>query len=432
MLNRQKVAVIGLWHLGCTVSASLAKQGYEVMGLDFDEKLIANLNQAVLPIAEPGLSELAAEMLKSKNLNFSSDFSILKNFPFVVIGYDTPVNDQDQPDLEIVNRAVAEIQKFAGENCTVILMSQIPAGTSRKIFQQLRTKHSKIEVVYNPENLRLSQAIETYVNADRQIIGVSSPEAEARMREFYGFYKNSLMFMSLESAELVKHGVNSFLAMSVSFINQLADLSEAVGGNIMEVIKGLKSDTRIGQKAFLSPGLGFAGGTLGRDLRVLEDLGKEKKVELSLVADVYAVNQNRKEIFYKKLTQVLPELKGKKICILGLVYKPGTNTLRRSLSLEIGKWLVSQGAEVAGFDPALSNPTDVLPIKLAIDPYQASSEADVLILITEWPEFKSLDFHKIKIGMKGNLIFDTKNILNPVELKTEGFKYFGTGISNEI
>jgi UDPglucose 6-dehydrogenase len=427
-IKEKKVAVIGLWHLGCTVAASLAKAGYKVTGFEFDPEIIKNLRKAIMPIAEAGLSELTLEMVKGSSLNFTEDFSGLGDCEYIIIGYDTPVGDDDKPDLGVITKAVKQIEKYAASNTTLIIMSQIPAGTSRKIYNQLKKKIKGIEVVYNPENLRLSQAIETYLNADRQILGVSSPLAEARMKEFYKFYKKPLLFMDLESAELVKHGVNSFLATSVSFINQLADIAEAVGANIADVVKGLKSDSRIGQKAFLSPGLGFAGGTLGRDLRVLEALAKNKKVSLPLISDVYNINQQRKEVFYKKVKKLFPKLKGKKFAILGLVYKPGTNTLRRSLSLEIGKWLVRQGAGVTGFDPALTDPKAVLPIKLFGDPYTAVSKCDALIIITEWPEFKNLDYKNIKSAMSRPVIFDTKNLLSNQAMEDLNFKYFGTGI----
>ncbi len=426
--TQKKVAVIGLWHLGCTVAASLAKQGHSVMGFDFEKKLIENLKNAQMPIAEVGLGELTDEMLAKGNLDFTNDFTLLKNYKYIVIGYDTPVGDDDRPDLSVIKKAVQQIGKYAAASVTIIIMSQVPAGTCREIYNLLYKKIKGLEVAYNPENLRLSQAIETYINADRQIIGITSNECKERMKSFYEFYKNPLLFMKLESAELVKHGINSFLAMSVSFINQLSDLSEKLGGNITEVVLGIKSDSRIGQKAFLSPGLGFAGGTLGRDLRVLEALAKKYKVSLPLFSDVYKINQQRKEILYKKLKVVLKNIKGKKVAIFGLVYKPGTNTLRRSLSLEVGKWLVKQGAEVLGFDPILTEAKSVLPIKLKTTPYEAAAGVDVVLIITEWPEFKNLDYKKIQQSMRGNIIFDTKNLLNKQELESLKFEYYGTGI----
>lgn len=425
---KKSVAVIGLWHLGCTVAASLAKSGFSVLGIDFEKSLIENLNKSNMPISEAGLTELTSEMIKSESLSFSNDFSRLENYEYIIIGYDTPVGDDDKPDLKVINNAVKQILKYAPNNSTVIIMSQVPAGTSGEIYRQLKKLNKGIEVCYNPENLRLSQAIDTFLNADRQVLGVSSEVAKKRIKDFYSFYKNPLLFMSLESAELVKHGVNSFLAMSVSFINQLSDLSEKVGADIKDVVIGLKSDTRIGQKAFLAPGLGFAGGTLGRDLRVLEDLGKKKKVSLPLISQVYKINQNRKNDFYKKVKRVLPKLKNKKIAILGLVYKPGTDTLRRSLSLEIGNYLSKQGAVVHGYDPALKDAKKVLPIKLFENPYDAIKTSDAIIVITEWSEFKELDFQKISTLVNKQIIFDTKNILDQKKLKELGFDYFGTGI----
>lgn len=425
---KKTAAVIGLWHLGCTVAASLAKAGFKVQGFDFDPRLINKLNKSQLPIKEPGLAELTKQMIDAGRLTFTTDFSQLKNYPYIIVGYDTPVGEDDRTDLAVLEKAVAQIAKFSGPACTVIIMSQVPAGTSRRIYKQLANKIRRLEVVYNPENLRLSQAIETYLNADRQVIGVGSSAAKRRMEKFYSFYKKPLMFMSLESAELVKHGVNSFLATSVSYINQLSDLSEAIGCNIMDVVKGLRSDSRIGQKAFLSPGLGFAGGTLGRDLRALEFLAKKFKVRLPLISNVYEINRGRKEVLYKKIKRALKTLKGKRLAILGLVYKPGTNTLRRSLSLEVGKWLVKQGAQISGYDPSLRNPSLVLPIKLAKNLDTAVKNVDAIVIITEWPEFKKLNYKKIKKFMRGRIIFDTKNILSKREIEKLGYEYFGTGV----
>ncbi|PJE60040.1 MAG: hypothetical protein COU85_00325, partial [Candidatus Portnoybacteria bacterium CG10_big_fil_rev_8_21_14_0_10_44_7] len=280
---KKKVAVIGLWHLGCTVAVSLASKGYKVFGIDFESKAIGELNRGILPLFEPGLEELTKRQLRKGNLSFTNDFKNIKKCDYVVIAYDTPVDNKDRPDLNIVLKAFGRIKKFIKQDGLLIVMSQVPAGTCRKFYQTLQKSKKKAEVAYNPENVRLGNAISTYLDADRQIIGLSSAKTKSLIKKFYSFYKKPLLFMSLESAELVKHSINAFLATSVSFINQIADLSEKLRADISEVVKGLKSDSRIGKKAFLSPGLGFAGGTLGRDLKVLNLLASKYGVALPLI-----------------------------------------------------------------------------------------------------------------------------------------------------
>lgn len=424
----KRVAVVGLWHLGCTVAASLASKNFRVAGIDFEKKSIDKLNRGILPLFEPGLTELTSQQIARGFLSFSTDFKKIRACDYVIIAHDTPVDRHDRVDLSIVLKAFARIKKFMRRNSLLIVMSQVPAGTCRKIYISLQKNRKQVEVVYNPENVRLGNAISTFLEADRQIIGLSSKQAQSQIKKFYSFYKNPLLFMSLESAELVKHGINSFLATSISFINQLADISERAWADIKDVIRGLKSDSRIGQKAFLSPGLGFAGGTLGRDLKALEDLAKQKKIQLPLITQVYQINQNRKLQLYERINKIYPKLKGKTIALFGLTYKPGTDTLRRSLALEIAKDLTKQGAKLVAFDPALKKLKNTSGLALAKSALLAAKGADLLLIITEWPEFVKLDYKKIKKVMRHPVVFDTKNILEKALMQKLGYQYYGTGV----
>ena len=428
-IKRKEIAVIGLWHLGWTVGASLAEQGYKVTGFDYDKQLVADLKIGKLPLFEPGLTELTVKNLETGRLDFSNDFKELKNANYIVLTYDTPVDEKDRVNLDIIFKAVDTIKKHVRSGSTLIIMSQVPVGTSRKIYSILG---KKVEVIYNPENIRLGDAIKTFIEADRMVIGVSTKRGVARMRNFYKFFKNDLQFMSLESAEMVKHSINAFLACSISFINQITAIAEAVGANMNDVSAGLRSDLRIGQKARVSPGLGFAGGTLGRDVQVLLQKASEYKIDLSLVAHIYKVNQSQYARVVEKIKRIIGSLAGKKIAILGLVYKPGTSSLRRSFSLEVAKILKNGKAKVSAFDPALHKPSkETAGLELAKDAYEAVSNADLVVILTEWEEFKNLNFGRLKKLMKKPVFYDAKNILNMKKMIKLGFNYYGTGISRE-
>ncbi len=428
--QKKKVVVIGLWHLGCTVAASLVEAGYSVIGLDFNERLITELRIGKLPLYEPGLNELTNKHLKTGNLDFSGDFKVIKEANYVVVAQDIPVNKDDKVDLEIIFKIARAIKKYTKPGTTVIIMSQVPVGTSRKIYSILG---GKIEVIYNPENLRLGEAIKTFLNADRMIIGTSSKNGVAKMKKFYSFFKNPLIFMSLESAEMVKHGINTFLACSISLTNQITAIAEAVKANMNDVSMGMRSDPRIGSKARILPGLGFAGGTLGRDVQVLRQKADEYNIKVPLIADIYKVNREQIEVVAEKIKKILGnDIKGKKIAILGLTYKPGTSTLRRSFSLEVISLIKKQGALVSVFDPGVKEPTkETVGLVLASDPYEATSKADILVILTEWEEFKELNFQAIKKTMNKAVLYDAKNMLNTEKMRKLGFDYYGTGIVNE-
>ena len=429
MNQEDKISVIGLWHLGCVTSFCLTSAGYKVCGVDFNVKTVNDLKKGKPPLYEPGLEELLAK--NTQNISFTSSFKeALSGANFVFLTFDTPVDQKDKLDLSIIYKAGEEIAKFASKEFTLVILSQMPVGTSRalKDFILKRNKNLSFKVVYNPENLMLGQALKRFLEPDRLIIGLEDEATKEEMERIYSFIKAPKIYMDLNSAEMVKHAINSWLANSISFINEIADLCEVTGANAKKVAEGMKSDKRIGQYAFLNPGLGFSGGTLARDLNILKGIGKQKKVKTRIIDSILEINQERNKKIVKKIKKIFGSISDLNITILGLTYKPGTSTLRRSASLEIARELISCKANIKAFDPMVNASKETSGLKIFKDPYSASKNSDLVLLITEWPEFKDLNFFEIKKGMKKPVIVDCKNFLDPVAVKNAGFDYYGVGI----
>lgn len=431
MIDSTKVAVIGLWHLGCTAAAGLAEAGYFVTGVDFDKKIVDDLQLNKPPLFEPGLEELVKKNHDSGKLTFTADFkSALANKKFIVIGFDTPVNKQDKPDPSVLYKACEEIARFAPDDCFIIIMSQVAVGTCRdmKKFILKRRPKMKCGIVYNPENLMLGQAIKKFLEPDRVILGLENESMRPVVEKFYQVISAPKVYMDLESAEIVKHATNAFLAMSISFINEIADICELTGADVRSVVEGLKADGRIGARAFLSPGIGYAGGTLGRDIAVLSDIGKAKKLKTHIINAVRDVNNSRQKKIIEKIKSIIGSLRNKKVAILGLTYKPGTSTLRRSMSLEIAKKLLAGGAKIKAFDPKITGSIKGFSrVEICSDAYSAIANSDVILLATDWPEFKQLDFAKIKQIAGKAAVVDCKNFLSPESIKKNGLVYYGVG-----
>ena len=434
MRQKNKICVIGLWHLGCVVSSCLANAGYKVCGVDFTPEIINNLRKGKPPLYELGLEELLVKNLKSKRISFTDSFEdALDKASFIFLAFDTSVDEKDRSDLSIIYNACKKIAKFAPQKFTLVLMSQIPVGTSKilKEFILKRNKRVFFDVVYSPENLRLGQALKGFRKPDRLILGLENEAMKKKIEKLYSFIKAPKIYMDLNSAEMVKHAINSYLAGSISFINEIADLCEVTGADARKVAEGMKSDKRIGQYAFLNPGLGFSGGTLARDLQVLRKIGKRKKVKTRMLNAIIEVNQEQNKKIIKKIKNIFGSISKLNITILGLTYKPGTSTLRRSAALEIAKKLISSKADVRAFDPMVNTlPEATTGLRLFKNPYDAAEDSDLILLITEWPEFKNLNFSKIKRMMRKPIIIDCKNFLDPEVVKNIGFDYYGVGIKN--
>ena len=315
------------------------------------------------------------------------------------------------------------------DNSVLIISSQTPVGLCTELRQEIKKINDSLDLAYSPENLRLGEALDCYINPGRIILGTANKETEEKCISLFQEISEDIIVMNLESAELVKHGINSFLATSIVFANHLADICEEMNADIKAVSSGMKSDPRIGNKAYLSPGIGFSGGTLGRDLFVLNKVNNQSEGQSELFGIIHNLNQKRKFSIIKKIDKIIGGLQTKNIGVLGLTYKPGTSTLRRSLPLEIINLLVEKGANVFAYDSKADyselniNPT----FNIVKEMKEVIMNTDIVVLLTEWPEFREYDW-KINIKrMKQKRFFDTKNFLDKNFMKNIGFEYHSIG-----
>ena len=429
MIKSEKIGVVGLWHLGSVLCAAWSKLGYEVRGFDYDKQRVSCLLKGIPPVFEPDLSEIIRTSKGNGTLSFFTNMQYLNECDFIFLSYDTPVTANDSSDLKILEKSVRDLRTVMKNGSILIISSQSPVSYCSILRTILRSGNKTLELAYSPENLRLGEAIECYLNPDRIILGTSNRDAESKCLSLLSNVTNRILTMDIASSEMVKHGINSFLAMSIVFANSLADLCEETGANVDDVVEGLKSDSRIGLKAYLSPGIGFSGGTLGRDLKVLDQVYQRFSNSSGWFGTIHKYNSNRKYTMVNKIAKLTNGLEGKTLGVLGLTYKPGTSTLRRSLPLEIVSLLVDKGATVRSYDPKadyseLKN-NQMFMIETTIE--DLSNNADMLVLLTEWPEFKEFDWSTIKNRMKTPAIFDAKNFLNGEELEEGGFSYFSIG-----
>ena len=315
------------------------------------------------------------------------------------------------------------------DNSILIISSQSPVGFCSHLRNKIKQKNKTLELAYSPENLRLGEAIECYLNPDRIIIGTSNKKTEKKCYALFEEITDKILTMNIESSEMVKHGINAFLAMSIVFADNLADLCEETGADISDVVSGLKSDPRIGNKSYLSPGIGFSGGTLGRDLKVLDEVNEKVSNSTGWFGCIHEYNSRRKNTIVNKISKLSAGLAGMTIGVLGLTYKPGTSTLRRSLPLEIVNQLVEKSANVRVYDPKADYSELSFEPKFIIvkSIRELSINADILVLLTEWPQFKKFDWPTVRDSMKTPIIFDAKNFLIREVLKESGFNYYSIG-----
>jgi UDPglucose 6-dehydrogenase len=411
-----KIVVLGLWHLGCVTAACCAKF-VDVVGLDFDQQTVDKLRSGKPPVFEPGLEALITEGLASGRLTFEWEpaKALRGNGPgrsdaeILWVTYDTPVDDLDRADLTSVLNGIESCLPYLGQNAVILLSSQIPAGTCR----HLDSRFPGNRFAYSPENLRLGKAIEIFLNPDRIILGTRTNEDAALLMNLLRRFSNNIILVSPESAELIKHGVNSFLAVSIAFMNEIARICERIGANAHEVELGLKSESRIGPKAYLSPGGPFAGGTLARDVVALTRVASSVDEELFLIPAAKTSNDRHKEWAISRLREELGELKGKRIAILGLTYKPNTDTLRRSLAIELARVLINEGSRVTAFDPLVTTmPSDLTQVSLTKNLGDALSQADAAVVGTEWPELLNLDWKNHLQLMRRPIVLDANEFLS--------------------
>jgi UDPglucose 6-dehydrogenase len=427
-----EVAVIGLWHLGSVAAACLTKLGHRVVGVDDDPNRVASLTLGHAPLYEPKLDDLLAEGVAAKRLRFTTEVvDAVAEADAIVVAHDTSVTDQDEPDISAILRTVAQVTPRLRRTCLVVVMSQVPVGTSAIIRQEIKRArlHDDSEVVYIPENLRLGQAVDSFLFPDLLVVGAEDNSAHEAAEALFTGIESLWMRTNLATAEMVKHAINAFLATSISFGNELANLCQSVGADATQVASILHLDRRVGPNAPIDPGMGFAGGTLARDVRILQSLGARNAYRPRLLDAVLMVNEEQNSLPLRWLIQIFGTLSGLRIGLLGLTYKPGTSTLRRSAAIDLIRKLVAGHAVVAASDPQadLSELAGLPRFQFSRDPYAVALGADALLLITPWPEFRGLDYEKIHARMRHPILLDMPNALDKERLERFGFAYLGVG-----
>lgn len=421
-----KIAVAGLWHLGCVTAACLAKAGFEILGYDPNEETINHLQQGKPPIFEPGLNELLAQ----HPITYSSNPETLSQAEIVWVTFDTPVDDNDIADVDFVTSEIKKMFPYLRDETLILVSSQIPVGTTRLLETHCKTHwpSKNISFACSPENLRLGKAIEVFTQPERVIIGFDKPEDKHRLQNLFNPFTKNIIWMSIESAEMTKHALNAFLATSVVFINELSILCEKVGADAREVEIGLKSEARIGPKAYLRPGNAIAGGTLARDVNYLIQIGQQKETATPLFSALLESNHAHKQWSCRRIIEILKDVKNKNITTLGLAYKPGTDTLRRSTAVETCEWLKEQGANVIAYDPALNAlPEDLGFIELKKSLEDALAGSDAILISTECPEFSAINADELVKAAKNVFVFDPSGFLAKNLSRDPRVRYFSVG-----
>jgi UDPglucose 6-dehydrogenase len=412
-----RLAVIGLWHLGTVTAACTAAAGIPTIGIDDDSANIERLRRGEPPVFEPGLPELVAENLAAGRLSFTDNVSVLKDIDILWVCHDTPVDDDDRADVGFVVRKLEPVFAFLRDQAVVLVSAQLPVGTVAVLERAFAgvARGRAVSFACSPENLRLGRAIEIFRNPGRIVVGTRDLPAREILQPLLSRFSQNLIWTSVETAEMVKHALNAFLAVSVSFTNELAAICEQVGADARDIERALRADPRIGPAAYVRPGPPFAGGTLARDVRFLSEIAARHGVDAPLIASVIPSNEARRDWALDHLRDRLGALAGRRIAVLGLAYKPGTDAIRRSAAIELVRALVDASAKVSAFDPVVRS----LPaefggaVTLAADARSALTGASAAVVATEWPQFSGLSADDFALTMQGRLIIDPGRFLHP-------------------
>ncbi len=430
-----KICVIGTGYVGLVTGTCFADMGHRVTCLDIDKNRISQLNHGVMPIYEPGLQQIVQQNVAAGRLDFTTEYpKALENSEFAFIAVGTPSNENGEADMQYVRNAADSIAKNLDHSIIIVNKSTVPVGTGdwvAEIISEQNHNTPKFQIVSNPEFLREGSAVNDFMEPDRIILGSTDLEAAQKVAELYEALRAPIMITDLRTAEMIKYASNAFLASRISFINEIANICESLGADVREVARGMGMDSRIGP-AFLDAGLGWGGSCFPKDVKALAYMAATQGAHPQLLHAVMDINKNQRKNAVKKLERGLGELKGKTIGLLGLSFKPNTDDIRDAPSLDIIQMLITAGANVKGFDPqAMQAVKEILPeLTLCKNPYEVAENADAILLATEWNEFKSLDFKKIKESMRGTVIVDGRNIWDGDMLRTLGFIYYGIGVPN--
>jgi UDPglucose 6-dehydrogenase len=428
------IAMIGTGYVGLVSAACLSEFGHHVVCVDKDSDKIADLNAGRIPIFEPGLDEVVAASVKARRLSFTSALpEAVKGAEAVFIAVGTPSRRGDgHADLSFVFAAAEEIARALEGYAVVVTKSTVPVGTSRKV-EEIILRHrpeGEFDVASNPEFLREGSAISDFVRPDRVVVGCDTDRARTVLREVYRpLYLNEtpILFTARETAELIKYAANAFLATKITFINEMADLCERLGGDVQDVARGIGLDGRIGGK-FLHAGPGYGGSCFPKDTLALLRTSQEAGAPTRIVETVVNVNEARKKEMARKIMQAFGGVSGKTIAVLGLTFKPNTDDMREAPSLVILPMLQAHGARIRAYDPeGAKEAVKLLDVELCADAYEALAGADGVVILTEWNEFRALDLARIKTLLKRPLMVDLRNIYRPQLMAEAGFTYVSVG-----
>lgn len=431
-----RIGVVGTGYVGLVSGTCFAEFGVDVVCVDKDAGKIEGLKKGIMPIYEPGLEDLVEKQVKAGRLSFTTDLKeALKDADAVFIAVGTPSRKQDgHADLTYVYEAAREIVRTVEGSVVIVTKSTVPVGTAREIEKIVKEegKSATIEVASNPEFLREGAAIDDFMRPDRVVVGVSSEKAEKVMRALYRpLYLNEtpVVITSPETAEIIKYAANAFLATKITFINEIANLCEAAGGNVQHVAKAIGMDGRIGSK-FLNAGPGYGGSCFPKDTLALTQIGRKFGVPQKIVESVVEINADRQQQMAQKIVAACGgSVKGMKIGVLGIAFKPNTDDVRDAPSLVIVPVLQELGAKVYAHDPIAKEQAEKVlkDVNWVEDPYEAAKDADALVIITEWNEYRALDLEELAGIMKQKRLIDLRNIYKVAEVEQYGFQYVSVG-----
>ncbi len=429
----RRILVVGLWHLGSVAAACWAHLGWTVTAVDPDPERIASLRTGHAPVAEPGLDDLITEGIAAGRLGFTDDLpAAATDARCAVVAFDTPVDERDAVDLSPIEDAIDRLGQAMPEGSLIVVMSQVPVGTCARLRAELAARRGPgaPAIACSPENLRLGMAVERFLAPGFVILGGDDPATLERAGRLFEGIDGEVLPMDTTSAELCKHTINAYLATCISLGNELGNLAEHLGADAGRVARAVAHDPRIGPSTPLSPGLAFGGGTLARDLRVLRDAGDRAGVETTMLDAVTGVNQRQNGVVIEELRAELGTLEGAAIALLGLTYKAGTSTVRRSPAIEIAGLLRQAGASVRAYDP-MADPAEVARLPAGFARATSATDAvdgtDAVVIATDWPEFAALDWSALGRLVRTRLIVDARNVLDPAALTAAGWRHHGIG-----
>ncbi len=437
-----KIAVIGTGYVGLVTGACFSEVSVNVICVDIDQKKIDNLNKGIIPIYEPGLEEIVLRNSTKNKLKFSTSLQeSIKDVDVVFIAVGTPPDEDGSADLKYVLSVASDIGKYIQKQIVVVNKSTVPVGTAEKVKQAiqkeltLRGQTIEFYVASNPEFLKEGSAIDDFMKPDRIVIGTDNIDAENIMRKLYKpFLLNGhpIIFMDIPSAEMTKYAANAMLATKISFMNDVANLCEIMGADVNMVRRGIGSDSRIGSK-FIYPGVGYGGSCFPKDVKALIKTAKDNHYNMRILNAVEEVNDFQKSVLFNKVnTHFNNQLKGKTFAIWGLAFKPKTDDMREAPSLVIIENLLKAGANVVAYDPVAAHEAKRIlgdTISYSEEMYDTLTKADALLIITEWPEFRSPDFDEISKRLNNKVIFDGRNIFDFNEMKNMGYNYYCIGVT---